>query len=308
MGTPFFAVPTLDALVEEGYDVILVVSQPDKPKGRGKKVLPTPIKERAVELGIEVSQPIAVKNNEEFVKKLERLAPDLIVVAAYGKVLPSQVLEIPRFGCVNVHASLLPEYRGAAPIQRAILDGKTESGVSLMRMEEGLDEGAVFAQSNISIEGLDSGEVTDLLSKSGAALLVEKLLSILDGSIEAVPQNNSLASYAPMIQKAEGHLAFNESDAVCYRTVLAMNPAPGAFVYLGDIQMKVRRAAIDMETGSANTDATPGAVIAANEDGIFVACGEGAIAITLLQFPGKRPVNAADFLRGNTIELGTVLR
>jgi methionyl-tRNA formyltransferase len=308
MGTPSFAAAALDALAGTGYDVLLAVSQPDKPKGRGNKVLPPPVKARALELGIDVAQPLTVKNNEEFVKMLEKLSPDLIVVAAYGKVLPLSVLEIPRFGCVNIHASLLPEYRGAAPVQRAILDGKAESGVTLMRMEEGLDEGAVFAQANVPIEGLDSGEVTDLLAKRGSELLIEKLPEILDGSIQAVPQDDASASYAPMIQKSDGHLTFGGSAQACRRTVLAMNPSPGAFAYLGDVQMKVRRVAIAAEAGAVGTDATPGAVIGVSESGIHVACREGVLVIETLQLPGKNPVRVADYLRGNKIELGTVLR
>lgn len=304
MGTPEFAVPPLRSMAESGYRISLVVTQPDKARDRGKKVRPTPVKEAALEYGIEVAQPEKINNNEEFLERMREIAPDLIVVAAYGKILPKALLEIPRLGCVNIHASLLPRFRGAAPIQRSIIEGDEKTGVTLMYMEEGLDTGDMIAKSATEIGKKDADELHDELARMGADLLIEYLPKIASGDISPEKQDDALSCYAPMLTKEEGNADFTGSAEQLERLVRGMGSWPGVTAQYGDVRMKIKGADVLRQ----DTEAAPGTILAADKNGVQVACGTGILLITKLQMPGKRAMSAADYLKGNQIEIGTVLR
>ncbi len=304
MGTPEFAVPPLRRMAEAGYHIVLAVTQPDKARGRGKKIHPTPVKEAAQAFGIEVAQPEKIKGNEEFLTKLRDLAPDLIVVAAYGKILPAELLSIPKRGCVNIHASLLPRFRGAAPIQRSIIEGDERTGITLMYMEEGLDTGDMIAKASTEIGRKNADQLTEELSEMGASLLCEHLPEILTGEAEAEKQDDALSCYAPMLTKEEGRADFSRSAAELERLVRGMGSWPGVTAYYQDQPMKIRESQIEEE----DSGEAPGTVLSAGKDGIRVACGRGVLRITRLQMPGKKEMAAADYLRGNRIEEGTLLR
>ncbi len=303
MGTPDFAVPPLKHMAAEGYNVALVVTQPDKARDRGKKVQPTPVKAAALEAGFEVAQPERVKNNPEFIQQLKDIDPDIIIVAAYGKILPVELLEIPRLGCVNIHASLLPKFRGAAPIQRSIMAGDEKTGVTLMYMEEGLDTGDMIAKAETYIEKKTSDDLHDELSEMGAKLLMEYLPKIASGDIAPEKQDDALACYSPMITKEEGHIDFTKSAFSIECLVRGMPMRPGAYCDYNGQQMKVRGADVSDRT----SDAAAGTIIEVDNKKIYVACGEGVLEITHIQMPGKKAVAVADYLKGNKIETGAVL-
>ena len=313
MGTPEFAVPPLKAMAESGYQVSLAVTQPDKARDRGKKVRPTPVKEAALEYGIEVAQPEKIKNNEEFLGRIRDLAPDIIVVAAYGKILPKALLDIPRLGCVNIHASLLPRFRGAAPIQRSIIEGDKETGVTLMYMAEGLDTGDMIAKAATEIGKKDADELHDELAQMGAELLIQYLPKIASGDISPEKQDDSLSCYAPMLTKEEGNADFSKSAEQLVRLVRGMGSWPGVTAQYGDVRMKIKAADVltaeqNPETAERAEAAAPGTILFADKSGVQVACGTGVLLITKLQMPGKRAMSVADYLKGNRIEIGAVLR
>ena len=240
MGTPDFAVKPLKALAEAGYDIGMVFTQPDREKNRGKKVIPSPVKEAASELGLKVVQPARLKGDEESLSALREYAPDIIIVAAYGQILPKEVLELPKFGCINIHGSLLPEFRGASPVQHAILSGKEKTGVTIMQMAEGLDTGDMLTKAEVSIEKKTTAELMDELSEVGAKLLTETLPLIEKGEITPEKQDDSLSSYAGMIRKEDGRLDFSgETAEEAERKVRAFNPWPGTYFNYGDVQLKV---------------------------------------------------------------------
>ncbi len=304
MGTPDFAVPPLKAMATEGYNIPLVVTQPDKARDRGKKVQATPVKATALEIGLEVAQPEKIKNNTEFLDRLKAIAPDIIVVAAYGKILPVELLEIPRLGCINIHASLLPRFRGAAPIQRCIMAGDEKTGITLMYMEEGLDTGDMIAKADTFIEKKTSDQLHDELSEMGAKLLIEYLPKIVAGDIEPEKQDDSITCYAPMISKEEGHIDFMKSAKSIECLVRGMPMRPGAYADYCGQQMKIREAdAIDKETA-----AEPGTIIEVGKKSFYIACSEGTLEVTMIQMPGKKAMSVSDYLRGNKIEVGTVLQ
>lgn len=303
MGTPDFAVAPFEMLVREGCDVRLAVTQPDRPKGRGKKTLPTPVKQSAERAGVKVLQPARLKENEEFFSELRIIAPDLIIVAAYGKILPKVILEIPRFGCVNIHASLLPRFRGAAPIQRCVIAGDEKTGVTLMYMAEGMDTGDMIARSETEIGRKTAGELTEELSVMGAELLRDYLPKLVSGEIAAEAQDDSLATYAPMVEKEEGKLDFSGDAYALERLVRGLSPSPGTFTEYRGQRMKVRKAEV-VESG---IHSAAGQILSADENGIAVACGMNTLLITELQMPGKKPAKAADYLRGNSVEKGEIL-
>lgn len=303
MGTPDFAVPALQKLVEVGQDVGYVVSQPDAAKDRGKKLKPTPVKEKAMELGIEVLQPDKIKGNEEFYNILKEYAPDLIVVAAYGKILPKEILEIPPKGCINIHGSILPRWRGAAPIQRSIIAGDELTGVTLMLMEEGLDTGDMLAVAKTEIGKKTAGDLHDELSILGGDLLVEKLTSIEDGSICPEKQDDELAVYAEMIFKKDGEIDFTKSAVEIERRIRGFAPWPGSYTtYKGGI-FKIWEA--DVEETSVNEE--PGTISKVSEDGIYIATGKNYLVAKVIQVPGKKRMTVKDYLRGNNIEILSVL-
>jgi len=307
MGTPDFAVPALTMLAaaDSGQDVVLVVTKPDKPAKRGKKITSSPVKIKADELGIPTSQPEKINGNSEFFEMITDLAPDLIVVCAYGKILPSDILDIPPFGCINIHASILPEFRGAAPIHRAVLEGVKETGVTLMYMSDGIDEGDMIAFSKTPVGSKNTGELHDELAVLGAELLKANLSCIADGDIVRIAQNSEKVSYAPMIDKKDGHLDFRKKADELERLVRAMTPTPGAFAFVDELKMKVVKA----HTGTSQKNEPPGTVINTGDNGIEVkAGGDTSLIITDLQMPGKRVMDAGSFLRGNKLEEGRLLR
>lgn len=308
MGTPDFAVPSLEAIHEAGHEIIYVVTQPDAVRDRGKKVKFSPVKEKAVELGIPVLQPERVKGNDEFIKTLKDAAPDVIAVAAYGQILPKDVLDIPPLGCINVHGSLLPRFRGAAPIQRSIIAGDEETGITIMYMAEGLDTGDMLAKVSTPIDNKTGQELHDELAVLGAELLVKTLPML--GEIEGEKQNDALSNYAPMITKKEGHVDFSKSPEEIVRIVRAFTPWPGTYFYYGDKMVKLHEAeAIKAEnySGKLPEDAVPGTVIAASAEGLDIAAGDGVLRVTQIQMPGKKRVEFKEYLKGNSIEISTVL-
>ena len=312
MGTPDFSVGALSALVEAGYNVAGVVTQPDKPKGRSKTPTPTPVKEEALKYGIPVYQPRKVRD-PEFVSTLAKISPDLIVVAAFGQIIPKSILDMPPFGCINIHASLLPEYRGAAPIQHAVIDGKEKSGVTIMKMDEGLDTGDMIAKTEVPItEEETGGSLFEKLSAAGASLLLVTLPTVFDGT--AVYEKQPMESptpYAGMIKKEMGLLDFTKEAPVLERLVRGMDPWPGAFTGLEGKTLKVWKSRVfhEEENTKASGGIPCGTVIKTDSMGIHVACGgDTVLVLTEVQLEGKKRMPAADFLRGMKIETGTVLK
>jgi len=293
MGSPDFAVPSLDALVDAGHDVVAVYSQPPRPAGRGKGERRTPVHERAEQLGIEVRTPRTLRDSDEQ-GRFRALDADLGVVAAYGLILPAPILEAPKGGCVNVHASLLPRWRGAAPIQRAILAGDETSGVTIMRMDEGLDTGPMLFKRELDIRGKDAGQVTETLAKLGAAALVEWL----QHPTPPVPQPGDGATYAKKIDKFEARIDWTRPAAEIERQVRAFNPVPGAWFEANGERLKLLAAEI------ADGSGAPGEVL---DDQLTISCAEGAIRPAEVQRAGRGPMSADELLRGFAIPKGTIL-
>ena len=306
MGTPDFAVPPLEALVRSGYEVAAVVTQPDKPKGRGKTLMPTPVKEEAMKHDIPVYQPLKVRD-PEFVEILENIAPDIIVVAAFGQIIPKKILDMPKYGCINIHASLLPKYRGAAPIQQAVIDGEKESGVTIMRMATGLDTGDMISKVVVPIEAEETGgSLFDKLAQAGAELLTETLPSIENGTAvyEKQPEE-SPTPYAAMIDKKMGLMDFSKSAEELERLVRGLNPWPSAYTFLNGKTLKVWKSTVEKTANSGET--APGTVTAVDKAGIHVACGEDTLVLCEVQLEGKKRMETDAFLRGYQVDTGTVL-
>jgi methionyl-tRNA formyltransferase len=298
MGTPGFAVASLAALFEVG-EVVGVVTQPDKPRGRGQALGISPVKALALERGVEVLQPARLRT-PPFSAELARLAPDVCVVTAYGKILPPDVLALPPHGCVNVHASLLPRWRGAAPIQWAIAHGDRETGVCLMRMDEGLDTGPVLACRRLPIAPTDTAEsLHRTLAEAGGALLREELPRYLAGVLAPVPQPQEGVTLAPLIAKEDGRLDWRRSAGELERRVRAFTPWPGAFTALGGERLKVHRARVAAGHGE------PGVLLAADGAGLEVACAHGSLVLEALQPEGRRVMSARDFLAGHPLAPGS---
>ena len=300
-GTPEFAVPSLRALLDGLDSVVGVVCQPDKPAGRGQRLVAPPVKQLAQEHQVTVLQPARLRTPEPLAA-LEKLQPDLIVVAAYGKILPPTMLALPRHGCINVHASLLPKYRGAAPIQWAILRGETVTGITIMQMNEGMDTGDVLLQRRTTIDDQETyGELQSRLAELGATALLEALERLKRGELRPQPQDDRAATMAPMIDKEDGRLDWRRPAVELARFVRAFNPWPSAFTTIDGALLKIHRArAVDARAGS------PGTVLRADEV-ILVGCGEGALQLDELQLAGRRRLPAADFLRGVRLKPGTQL-
>ncbi len=303
MGTPDFAVSPLKRMKEEGYDIPLVVTQPDKPKNRGRKVLPTPVKIQAEEYGLPVLQPGSISDSSELIQTLREINPDLIVVAAYGKLLPQTLLSLPPLGCINIHASLLPKYRGAAPIQHAILSGDAKTGVTLMHMSEGMDEGDMIAKKTTPIEKKTAGLLFDELALLGADLLIEQLPLIKAGTAGRTAQDHDLATYAPKITKEQCRVDFSRKATEIECKIRAMNPRPGAYTLKEGTVMKLLSA--DVWEGVAND--SPGLIKEVSNRGILIAAGKGDLMITRIQMPGKQAVAVSEYIKGNKIEIGTFL-
>ena len=305
MGTPDFALFSLRALVETGENVIGAVTQPDKPKGRGYALTPPPVKVYAEAHGIPVYQPATLRG-EEFAALLSSLDPDLIVVAAYGKILPQNVLDYPRYGCVNVHGSLLPEYRGAAPMQRAIIDGKRETGVTTMMMDVGLDTGDMLLTGKIRIEENDNFEtVHDKLGECSAEVLLGTMKALKAGKLKPIKQDESGATYAAKIENADCVLDFSQSARELHNRIRGLSPIPLAFTRTPDGKMlKIVETRL-CEGG--NEGKAPGTVLSLASGRIKVACGEGALEILSLLPEGKKKMGAADFINGRRINVGDIL-
>lgn len=303
MGTPDFAVPPLHALIEAGYEVAAVVTQPDKPKGRGKTLLPTPVKEEALMHEIPVYQPQRVRKNPEFLETLKEIDPDIIIVAAFGQIIPKEILELPKFGCINIHASLLPKYRGAAPIQQAVIDGEKESGVTIMQMGEGLDTGDMISKIIIPLaQDETGGSLFGKLAQAGAELLIKTLPSIEQGTAEREKQpEESPTPYAAMITKQMGLMNFSKPAEELERLVRGMNPWPSAYTFINGKTLKVWKCKVSRE----QTDAIPGTVFLTDKEGIHVACEKGTLILTEVQLEGKKRMDTEAFLRGYHIEKGT---
>lgn len=303
MGTPDFAVASLAALVESGHEIVLAVTQPDKPKGRGHRLAPPPVKEFALERGIEVYQPASVRTEEAF-QRLAACGADAFIVAAYGKILPEAVLKLPKHGCINVHASLLPKYRGAAPIQWSIANGETVTGVTTMQMDAGLDTGDMLLKTEVGITPEDTGETLhDKLAAAGAEVLLETLARLEAGTLTREAQDDRLSCYAPMLSKETSRIDFGKTPAEIVNLVRAMNPYPAAHTLYQGKRMRAFRAECIASSGAEPC----GTILAASEKGIDVKCAGGAVRITEVQFDGKKRMQVADYLRGNTVELGGIL-
>ena len=296
MGTPEFACPTLQRLIDRGDEVLAVVTQPDRPKGRGQKMVPPPVKELAERHGIPVLQPVKVRV-AEFVEVIKGMNPDVVVVVAFGQILPKSFLEIPRFGCINVHASLLPRYRGAAPLNWCIINGETETGVTTMLMDVGLDTGAMLLKKVTPIDPEeDTLSLHDRLSIVGAEALSETLDLLTDGKLAPEQQDDTLSCYAPMLKKEDGLIDWNNKPSVIKNKVRGMSPWPGAFTWLEGKMVKIYRVRT-AEMLQGGTEA-PGTVLRADREGIVVACADGAIIIDELQLEGRKRLPAGDFLAG----------
>ena len=303
MGTPDFSVPALEALVEGGHEVVAAITQPDKPKGRGKAVLMTPVKEKAMELGIPVYQPVKVRE-PEFVEKLRQMEPDAIVVVAFGQILPKSILEIPRYGCVNIHASLLPKYRGAAPIQWAVIDGERESGVTTMFMNEGLDTGDMLEKEAVTLDPKETGgSLHDKLSAIGGRLILSTLKGLEDGTLKGTPQTDEGSCYAKMLKKSLGDIDWTMDAAAIERLIRGLNPWPSAYTCLHGKTLKIW----DGDVLEREYGVEPGTVAEVAKDRLVVQTGHGSLAIRSLQLEGKKRMDAGDFLRGYAVEAGTRL-
>ncbi len=302
-GTPEFAVPTLRALLDAGHRVLAVYTQPDRPAGRGRKLAQSPVKQLALENNLRLHQPASLKTDAE-AALLRDLAPDAMIVVAYGLLLPKAILAIPKFGCINVHASLLPRWRGAAPIQRAIEAGDAVTGVTIMQLEEGLDTGPMLAQAQTAIAETDTAATLhDRLGKLGAVLLVETLARMERGAVRATPQDHSQASYAAKLHKDEGRIDWRIDAAVLARRVRAFNPWPVAHTALAGQTVRIWMAASEPGGGAA----APGTIVSADASGIHVRCGQGVLRITQLQAEGGKPLAAREFLNGRALPAGTRL-
>ncbi len=305
MGTPEFSVGTLEALIEAGHEVALAVTQPDKPKGRGGKMQYTPVKEAALKHGIPVFQPKKVRE-PECVEELKQYNADIIVVIAFGQILPKEILEMTPFGCVNVHASLLPKYRGAAPVQWAVIDGEEVSGVTTMQMDEGLDTGDMLLKTEIRLDEKETGgSLHDKLAAAGAELCVRTLKGLEEKTVVPKPQGESPTAYARMLDKKLGNIDWSRDAESIERLVRGLNPWPSAYTNWDGKVMKIWEARA--EKRAAETGGVPGTVISVEKDGFCVETGDGVLKVLALQIPGKKRMEADAFLRGYEIAPGTVL-
>ncbi len=298
MGTPDFAAATLEALSVSGHDIALVVTQPDKPKGRSGKLQMSDVKQCAIRHGFEVFQPDKVKEKDA-VERLRAVKPDLIVVAAFGQILSKEILDIPKYGCINVHASLLPRLRGASPIQTAILEGDKVTGVTIMQMNEGLDTGDILSAAEVVIEDDDTGgSLFDKLSVTGATLVTDTIDKLEKGLIKPVPQDESRSSYAKMIKKDMGHIDWNKDAESIERMIRALDPWPSAYTYINGKSLKIWKASVSEDEGEAGT------VGKVTKDDFTIYCGSKSLRISELQLEGKKRMKSKDFLLGYKLEAG----
>ena len=305
MGTPDFAVGTLEAIVGAGHEVAAVVTQPDKPKGRGGVIAMSPVKECALRHGLTVLQPLKARN-PEFIDEIRAINPDVIVVVAFGQIIPSEIIHMPKYGCINVHASLLPKYRGASPIQWTVLDGCEYSGVTTMLMDEGIDTGDILETATVKLDEKETGgSLFDRLSLVGAKLLVETLDKAEAGQLHPVKQDDSQSSYVRMIDKSFGLMDFTQPVEVLERKVRALNPWPSAFTHMDEKLLKIWDATVIQDNNVKAGDY--GKVKTDGKTCFMVACDGGYLSVNELQLEGKKRMKVEDFLRGYSIKEGTVL-
>lgn len=302
MGTPDFAVPSLKTLIEK-YGVEAVFTQPDRPKGRGKKLAFSPVKEVAVQHNIKVLQPEKLKEDREAIEYLKGLKPDFIIVVAFGQILTKEVLDIPKYGCINLHASLLPMYRGAAPLNWVIINGEKKSGNTTMLMDVGLDTGDMLLKDEVEIhEDMTAGELHDILMTSGGELLVKTIEGLADGSITPIKQEGETC-YAKMLSKDTGKIDWNKTAKDIHNLIRGLNPWPIAHTNYKDQNMKIYTSSVLDENSSKEA----GTIISANKDGIKVSCAEGVLLIKKVQFPNGKPLTIEQYINGNEIEVGCKL-
>jgi methionyl-tRNA formyltransferase len=303
MGTPDFAVPSLKAIFENGYNVLMVVTQPDRPKGRGRKIIPSPVKEAAQRIGYDVIQPVSIKN-KDFFDTISKLKPDMFIVVAYGHILSKNILTIPETGAINLHASLLPKYRGPAPIQWAIINGEKETGVTTMFMDEGLDTGDILLSSKEKITAVDtSASLHDRLSVLGADLLIKTLKSFENNDINPIAQEHAEATYAPLLKKSDGRIVWGKTAENIASLIRGVSPWPGAFTFQDNNRLKI----ISAEPVLAESNEAPGTVIKGFPDELRIATGKGALSVIEIQGASGKRLLIKDFLRGNQMPPGTVL-
>lgn len=302
MGTPEFSVPTLEMLIEN-YNVIGVVTQPDKPFGRGYKLKSTPVKEVAQKNGINVYQPQKIKNNFEFIEKIRELNPDVIIVVAYGKILPKEILDLPRFGCINSHASLLPRHRGASPINFSIINGDTKTGITTMFMDEGLDTGDIIQKYEFKIsDNMTAGELHDNLKKLSSCAIRDTLERLEKNEINREKQDDKFSTYAPMITKELGHIDFTKSSKEVFNLIRGLNPWPFAYCLYEEKKMKIYEAEIFDIDDEKYYGSECGEIVDIDKNNIIVKCGKGYISIKFFQFENKKPMSVKSFLNGNNIK------
>ncbi|MEG1458464.1 MAG: methionyl-tRNA formyltransferase [Acetivibrio sp.] len=303
MGTPEFSVPVLDTLIKSQHEVIRVITQPDKPKGRGREVQMTPVKSKAVEYNIPVSQPVKVRE-EAFMKELKEWNPDVIVVIAFGQILPKALLELPKYGCINIHASLLPKLRGAAPIQWAVIQGEEKSGVTIMQMDPGIDTGDILLKKEIILEKKETGgSLYDKLSKMGGDLILEALDLAEKGQLHPIKQEDTLSSNVKMLDKALGRIDFSKPAVEIERLIRGLNPWPSAYTFLDGKTLKIW----DADVVEGKEEIAVGTVLAVTKDALIVQTGDQALAIKELQLEGKKRMDTSSFLRGFSVKEGTPL-
>ena len=304
MGTPDFAVPSLEALLTK-HEVVLVVTQPDKPKGRGKKMVSTPVKACALEHGIPVLQPEKVKE-PEFVEQLRSYEPDLIAVTAFGQILSEPILEMPKYGCINVHGSLLPKYRGAAPMQWSIIDGEKVTGITTMYMAKGLDSGDMLLKAEVEITDEDTfATIHDKMAVTGANLLLDTLDQLEAGTLERIPQDHDAATYAPMITKETGHIDWSKNRQDIINLIRGLNPVPAAYTIYEEEVLKIFGASLsDVQANSAAN----GEIVAVVKKGFVVKCGDGCLLITEVQARGGKRMMTDAYLRGHAMKEGILLQ
>jgi methionyl-tRNA formyltransferase len=316
MGTPEFAVPSLKALIDNGYDVRAVVTQPDKPKGRGNKLASPPVKELALSYGIDVLQPEKVKT-EDFVNKLKEYEPDLLVTAAYGKILSKATLDVPPLGCINVHASLLPKYRGAAPLWWVVINGEKETGITTMFTDAGMDTGDMLLKKTYPVnDEITTSELSEILADLGAELLIETLDKLKDGTLQRIPQDSTEATYAPMIDKNVALINWTKSAKAIHNLVRGTNSWPVALTNYEGQRMKVWKSRVvnDSEIQEMFPEHAhgydgifPGTILTANKGGIYVMSGDGILQILEVQFDSSKRMSVKDYLTGHSVESGVVL-
>lgn len=304
MGTPDFAVPTLEMLIAEGHKVSAVVTQPDKPKGRGKKPGMPPVKEVALKHDLTVLQPERIKGDQGFFEHIQSLNPDVIVVVAFGQILPESILNIPKYGCINIHGSLLPKYRGAAPIQWAILNEESKTGVTIMYMDKGMDTGDMLLKKEMMIASTDTYETLhDKMKIVGAEALKEAWPLIVAGGEDREKQDNEIATYAALIQKSMGEINWKERTSHIDAKIRGLNPWPGGYTYYKGEVMKIWKALSIKEAH----DAEPGTILEVSKEGILVKTLDGGLLIQEIQMPNKKRMPVSEYIKGNTLDVGTLL-